>query len=140
MRLMKITGPEMEYSDTFPLPFDGRHGIIVFGTDYATIETAVKDGQTVILRKDCLRADKGGVETVVDSILVPVGCTKVTLGVSIKERRNFESPDYEGGDTYSAVCTFTCAFGSSAPRALGLDFLAAPGRWIGAKVGSFHLK
>ncbi len=140
LKLEKISGPEMEYSDTYTLPQEGRQGIIVFGTDYATIEVAVRDGQAVILRKDCLKADKGGVETVVDSILVPVGCTKVTLGVSIKERRNFESPDYAGGDTYSAVCTFTCAFGSSAPRALGQDFLAAPGRWIGAKVGSFHLK
>jgi hypothetical protein len=140
LKLEKISGPEMEYSDTFTVTREGRQGIIVFGTDYATIEVAVRDGQAVILRKDCLKADKGGVETVVDTHLVPVGYTKVTLGVSIKERRNFELPDYEGGDTYSAVCTFTCAFGSSEPRTLGPDFLAAPGRWIGAKVGSFHLK
>lgn len=160
MRLMKITGPEMEYSDTFQLPFDGRQGIIVFGTDYATIETVVKDGRAVILRKNCLYADKGGVEAVVDSLLVPEGCTKVTLCVSIKERRNFELPDYEGGDTYSAICTFRYSFdppvetasaASSAvssdtpspavkPTTLGPDFIAAPGRWIGAKVGSFYLK
>jgi hypothetical protein len=140
LKLEKISGPEMEYSDTFTVTQEGRQGIIVFGTDYATIEVAVRDGQAVILRKDCLKADKGGVETVVDTHLVPVGYTKVTLGVSIKERRNFELPDYEGGYTYSVVCTFTCAFGSSEPRTLGPDFLAAPGRWIGAKVGSFHLK
>ena len=147
LKLEKISGPEMEYSDTFTVTREGRQGIIVFGTDYATIEVAVRDGQAVILRKDCLKADKGGVETVVDSILVPVGCTKVTLCVSIKERRNLELPDYDGGDTYSAICSFRYSFdptaGTSAavnPATLGPDFIAAPGRWIGAKVGSFHLK
>ena len=139
LMLEKISGPEMEYSDRFPVPPAGRQGIIVFGTDYATIEVAVRDGKAFILRKECLGADKGSPEAVVDSLLIPDACDEVRLGVVIKERRNYESPEYDGKDTYSAVCTFNYSFGPSDPKPLGPEFIARPGRWIGAKTGSFHL-
>ena len=140
LMLQKITGPEMEYSELFSVPEEGRQGIIVFGTDYSTIETAVRDGRTLVLCKVCLSADKGGAESVLDSLTVPEGCTQVRLGVTIRERRNYEMPDYDGKDTYSAVCTFFYSFDSSAAQPLGPDFIAKPGRWIGAKTGSFHLR
>lgn len=140
LMLQKITGPEMEYSELFSVPEEGRQGIIVFGTGYSTIETSVRDGRALILRKLCLNADKGGSETVLDSLTVPEGCTQVRLGVTIRERRNYEMPDYDGKDTYSAVCTFFYSFDSSAAKPLGPDFIAKPGRWIGAKTGSFHLR
>ena len=137
--LQKITGPEMEYSEIFSVPEEGRQGIIVFGTDYSTIETSVRDGRALILRKLCLNADKGGSETELDSLTVPEGCTQVRLGVTIRERRNYEMPDYDGKDTYSAICTFHYTIGSSEPQPLGPDFIAKPGRWIGAKTGSFKV-
>ena len=135
LKLEKIEGPEMEYSETFSLPSDGRRGIIVFGTDYSSIELVSSEGKDFIVRKVCVGADKGNPEIIVDSVLVPSGCKEVRLGVSVRERRNFESPDYDGKDTYSAICNFWYSFNTVA--SLGPDFVARPGRWIGAKVGSF---
>ena len=138
LKLEKIEGPEMEYSETFSVADEGRRGIIVFGTDYSTIELVSSGGKDFVVRTECLGADKGNPEVIVDSVLVPSDCREVRLGVSIAECRDFELPDYDGKDTYSAICTFWYSFNTAA--SLGPDFVARPGRWIGAKVGSFHLK
>lgn len=137
LKLEKIEGPEMEYSETFSVADEGRRGIIVFGTDYSTIELVSSGGKDFVVRTECLGADKGNPEVIVDSVLVPSDCGEVRLGVSIAECRDFELPDYDGKDTYSAICTFWYSFNTAA--SLGPDFVARPGRWIGAKVGSFHM-
>lgn len=97
-----------------------RAGLVVFGSDYAWIGLERRAGETRLVWKRCRTADRGGVEE--ELAAVPMATADVTLRVSVAP----------GGR-----CRFSSGSEDGRFAELAGDFVAQPGRWVGAKVGLF---
>lgn len=99
-----------------------RAGMIILGSDYACLSLCKRQNCLMLELALCLDADQGGEETIVAS--VPFAPTEIFLQVQV----------HSGGR-----CTFAYSSDDLVYVPLNDEFIAAPGKWVGAKIGLFAL-
>lgn len=105
-----------------PLTVGDRAGLVVMGSSYAYIAVVRKDDGVYLTYGKCEHADKGNPEEV--SVMGAAEKATVYLRVSVSA----------GG-----VCRFSYSYDGSCFKDIPGEFLAKPGRWIGARLGIFCL-
>lgn len=98
-----------------------KAGLIIMGMDYAYLSIQKNDNVYNVKLVVCLDAMNGGIEKVIDE--------KTINGSEVYMKVNVAQPD--------AICSFSFSENGKEYTAIGTPFKAAPGRWIGAKVGLF---
>jgi beta-xylosidase len=93
-------------------------GLIIMGMDYATLQLEQKEGEQYVSQVLCMDAEGGGDERTLESHAIASG--EVWLKVKVSE---------------GAACEFSYSTDGKNYRRIGEGFEAAPGKWIGAKVG-----
>ncbi len=121
--LQKFTAPRFAAETCLELSSVSRGeraGLVVFGSDYAMIAVTRTDEGYRLVSSQCLDADKGNKE--VETSPIPLSSGKVFLRVDVTE---------------GAHCGFSFSEDGKVFKNLGAEFVAKPGRWVGAKVGLF---
>ncbi|MCA9260941.1 MAG: glycoside hydrolase 43 family protein [Planctomycetales bacterium] len=108
--------------DASSLQAGDRAGMVVMGLDYAYLAVERTSDDFRIVRRDCLRADRGEKETTIGSR--PLPSAEVELRIDVRT---------------GALCRFAFRELNGDWQSLGSEFAAKPGRWIGAKIGLFAL-
>jgi beta-xylosidase len=124
--LQKFPGPA--FTATTKLTFVGlndgeRAGLVVFGSDYATLAFERRGTDTVLSASVCKGASAGTHEKELAVVHAPSSTLYLRARV------------LEGGRT-----EFTFSHDGVAFASLGEPFQAQPGRWVGAKIGLFALR
>ena len=115
--------PAPEFTATAKLSFKPRQNgdriaMLVMGSDYAGLSLVKKADGIYLSRITCNQADKGRGEADVE--LEKITVTDILLRVHVSA---------------GAVCRFSYSTDGQTFREAGAPFTAAPGRWIGAKMG-----
>ncbi|MFT3681459.1 MAG: glycoside hydrolase 43 family protein [Ferruginibacter sp.] len=117
--------PAEQFTATAKLSFEAkttgeRIGMLVMGTSYAYISLLKKEAGTVLTYNTCINADKGnpGTENVITTF----------TGKDIYFRIKVEP---------GAKCSFAYSIDGNSFTEVPEVFTAAPGKWIGAKIGFF---
>jgi beta-xylosidase len=97
-----------------------RTGIIIFGTDYASLELIRKTDGIHLQLRTCLNADKGKPDAVSNDTKLVDG--NIYLRVSV---------------TQNATCQFFYSRDGIQFIPVAGSFQAKPGRWVGAKMGIY---
>lgn len=100
-----------------------RVGLVLFGSDYAYIAVENREGGLFIICRENLQADKMGTEK--EKAAYPVKGNSFILEISMEE-----------GGKYRFAFTDSDGVSTSVVR----EFIAKPGRWVGAKIGLFCLR
>jgi beta-xylosidase len=121
--LQKIPAPK--FSATAKFEYTSQHedvhaGIVVMGTDYASLSIERRNGKLSLLLEMCARADSGG--TVRRTEPVTIDGNSVFLSVTVSD---------------NAACRFAYSVDNRKFIEVGTPFSAKAGKWIGAKVGLF---
>jgi beta-xylosidase len=121
--LQKFPGPA--FTVTTKLEFTAlsegeRAGLVVFGTDYATLALERRGAELVVAEGVCKGASTGAREKELAFVHAPSDTILLRAHVAEGGRTDFSFSD--DGETFAA---------------LGEPFQAQPGRWVGAKVGLF---
>lgn len=95
-------------------------GMIMMGMDYAYISLTKKGNEMSIDYTTCKQADKGTPEV------------QINLGTTTQKTIYFKVDV-----TKNAICQFSYSVDGQQFKAVGETFKAAPGKWIGAKMGLF---
>lgn len=106
----------------YPSAVGERAGMIIMGSDYACLSLRRRQAGVMLELAFCLKADQGGEETIVAA--VPLPQAEVFLQVQVQA----------GGR-----CTFAYSLDDLFYVPLAGAFLAAPGKWVGAKIGLLAL-
>ncbi|HEY4611866.1 MAG TPA: glycoside hydrolase 43 family protein, partial [Bacteroidota bacterium] len=117
--------PAEEFSATtklefFPKSTGEKAGLIVFGLDYSYIALEQTETGTVVSQVVCANADAGQPEQLV-------------VSNSVEAKSIFFRVTVSSG----ARCKFSYSLDGSNFIAMGSEFTAKPGKWVGAKVGVF---
>ena len=142
LQLCMLEGPSMRYdlpSELVSRVLDGNTvGLLVLGDDYSSIEISRDSLGVFLRRRSCSSAFKGGTEYLHDTLRIPHSdLSSLQLRICVDEVKNHPEKIYDRRDTYIALCRFEYSLGTSPGLALGPEFIAAPGRWIGARVGAY---
>jgi beta-xylosidase len=119
--LQKLPAPAFTATasiDPAALGEGARAGLVVMGTDYATLTVERSAAGLTLRLRRCREADKGSAETEDAAASIPAGPLELRVAVG------------EG-----AVCQFSWRRAGSGFTPIGPSFVAQPGRWVGAKVG-----
>lgn len=103
-------------------------GIIVFGNDYARIGIKRDIDGYKVFQSQCINADKGEVENLVDERKLE--SNKIVLKVIVTE-------SFSEKNIPVATCKFAFSKDGKNFERLGNYFIAREGKWVGAKVGLF---
>jgi len=114
--------PAEEFSVTMKVSFkpkfeNERFGLVIFGTDYASLSVIKKNDGVYIVQSENINADKSKPEIEISSL--PVSGNEFYLKVKVSK----------GG-----ICDFSYQAEKVSGHLLKI-FSAKPGRWVGAKVG-----
>lgn len=103
------------------LKFDQeRFGLVILGTDHASINLQQQKDGLHVAYTECLNADKGAAErTVVDEA---VNGRELYLRVTVSK---------------GAMCSFSFSTDGTNFRNMGTPFKAKPGKWIGSVIGMY---
>ena len=119
--------PSEEFMATVKMTFhpneklqNEKAGLAIMGLSYADISLVSKADGIYLMYDVCKDADKGKKEK--DEVISKLSNGLIYLRVSVSR----------GG-----VCNFSYSFDGNVFKNAGDEFIAAPGRWIGAKVGIF---
>ncbi len=120
--------PAEEFTATTKMTFNSRFdeeqtGLLVMGLDYSYLKVKQSAGQLSISQVICKNADKKGVET--ESEAIKLKSNLFYLQVKVKA----------GG-----ICNFFYSEDGEKYSAIGTDFIAKEGKWIGAKLGFLALR
>lgn len=120
--------PAPEFTATARLSFHpqqegDRVGLVVMGMDYSALVLEQVDGAVRYSLHTRKNADRGGEELQMEEPL-PLDTREIYLRVRVSE---------------GALCRFSLSTDGDRFTEVGEVFPAAPGRWIGAKVGLFAL-
>ena len=96
-------------------------GLIVFGLDYSYAAIKKSHGKLQIIQSKCLNAEAGKPEML--AAAKPIAGKIVILRIDVSE---------------DAKCSFSYSWNGKTFFALGEEFMARPGKWVGAKVGLFY--
>ena len=109
---------------TFNSRFDGEYtGLVIMGLDYSFLCLKQEGEKLYVSQKTALKADKKGVETETK----PIAVQNKTVYLQVKVKA--------GG-----ICTFFYSEDGKKFIAVGENFTAKEGKWIGAKVGLLALR
>jgi beta-xylosidase len=97
-----------------------RTGLVIMGTDYASISLLKKGNALQLIYATCARADKGSAEQ--QEVLTTVTGSTCWFRVRVGA---------------GAACQFSYSVDGNTFIPAGKTFTAQPGRWVGAKVGIF---
>lgn len=117
--------PAQEFTATTQITLEAkaqgeRAGLMIFGTDYATVYIE-KTADGLILKKSiCLNADKGTAETT--QVLKLLTTNTIHLKSSVSK---------EG------ICNFSFSDDGLNFKLIEGNFIAKPGKWVGAKIGLY---
>lgn len=100
-----------------------KAGLVVLGLDYATLTLTRQAGGLLLSQTTCLQADKGAAETTAATAALPPG-QPLYLRMAVRA---------------GARCQFSYSADGQRFAALGVEFTAREGRWVGAKMGLFCL-
>ncbi|MBC7903874.1 MAG: glycoside hydrolase 43 family protein [Gemmatimonadaceae bacterium] len=117
--------PAEEFSATTKLVFRPRldnekTGLVVMGADYAYISVDKRKDGLYLSYIVCAGAEKGAAEKVVSSQKIETATFHFRVSVA-----------------KGAVCSFSYSTDGNSFTALGEQFVAKPGRWVGARIGIF---
>jgi beta-xylosidase len=120
--------PADEFTATTKMTFNARFdeeqtGLLIMGLDYSYLKVKQTAGQLSVSQVICINADKKGKETESDSFKLK--SNTFYLQVKIKP----------GG-----ICNFFYSEDGKNFTAIGTDFTAREGKWIGAKLGFLALR
>lgn len=113
-----------------PAAVGDRAGIVLFGLDYATLSISKSEAGYCIVQSVCARADKGSAEQSVES--AEVTGAAVYLRIAIR-------PENEKEIIPKVLGSFSYSVDGKRFRAIGKEFVAREGVWVGAKVGLFAI-
>lgn len=99
---------------------DDKAGLIILGSDYATLTISKNDSAYLLEQVVCKNADQGGQEVTIESVIL----TSSELYLKTCVRQN-------------AVCTFSYSIDGTYFTPIGKAFQTTPGKWVGAKIGIF---
>jgi beta-xylosidase len=109
---------------TFNARFDDEQtGLVIMGLDYSYLKVKQTAGQLSISQVICKNADKKAKETETESITLKTN----TFYLQVKVKA--------GG-----ICNFFYSEDGKNFTAVGTDFTAREGKWIGAKLGFLALR
>jgi beta-xylosidase len=97
-----------------------RTGLVVMGSDYASLQIENTDYGLVLSQNECLKAGENGEERL--NVAIRLEDSTVYLRVKVQA---------------DASCTFSFSMDGENFQNLGSVFTAKAGKWIGAKVGLF---
>lgn len=117
--------PAPEFMVTTKLRFDARWpgeraGLIIFGTDYASLSIVSAKESLTLVAASCVDADKGRPEQLEQQIALSKN--EVFLRATVRA---------------GAVIDFSYSIDGHKFIKIGEPFTAKPGRWVGAKMGLF---
>ncbi|WP_281298708.1 glycoside hydrolase family 43 protein [Flavobacterium limnophilum] len=120
--------PADEFTATTKMTFNARFddeqtGLVIMGLDYSYLKVKQTAGQLSISQVICKNADKKGKETESDSFQLKSN----TFYLQVKVKA--------GG-----ICNFFYSEDGKKFTAIGTDFTAREGKWIGAKLGFLALR
>ena len=120
--------PADEFTATTKMTFNARFddeqtGLLIMGLDYSYLKVKQTAGQLSISQVICNKADKKGTETESDSFKLKSN----TFYLQVKVKK--------GG-----ICNFFYSEDGKKFMAVGTDFTAKEGKWIGAKLGFLALR
>ena len=121
--LQKFPAPEFTVTTrlSFHPSYDGdRAGLIIFGADYAYVSLLKKNDGNYLSMKSCEGAEKGNAEKAM--VEERIDATEIHLRVAVAK---------------NATCNFSYSIDGINFKIAGESFTAAPGKWVGAKVGLF---
>jgi beta-xylosidase len=104
-----------------PLNQYDRAGLIVFGEDYASLSLQKKSDGVYLVFARCIKADKGNKEEL-NTIMKLEESTEVYVRVIVSKL---------------ARCSFSYSKDGKNFTRLTENFVAKPGRWVGARIGLF---
>jgi beta-xylosidase len=100
-----------------------KAGLIIAGLSYANIALKSKKDGNYLVYTTCKNADKGKIEK--EEVLIKLDQKEIYLRVSI---------------TKGAICQFSYSLNGNNFKNVNENFVAEPGKWIGAKVGLFCVR
>ncbi|HSC53331.1 MAG TPA: glycoside hydrolase 43 family protein [Phnomibacter sp.] len=117
--------PTESFSATIKLQFQPkfeqeRFAFAVHGADYAFVSLVKRNGQLNISYNSCQAADRGKAEK--ETVLGTTNAKDIYLRITVSA---------------GAVCNFYYSEDGTNFKKAGGDFVAKPGRWVGARVGMF---
>jgi beta-xylosidase len=120
--------PAEEFTATTKMTFNARFdeeqtGLLIMGLDYSYLKVKQSSGELYISKVICKNADKKGSETESDSFKLKSN----TFYLQVKVKK--------GG-----ICNFFYSEDGKKYTAIGTDFTAKEGKWIGAKLGFLALR
>jgi len=120
--------PADEFTATTKMTFNARFddeqtGLVIMGLDYSYLKVKQTAGQLSISQVSCKNADKKGKETESESFQLKTN----TFYLQVKVKA--------GG-----ICNFFYSEDGATFKAIGADFNAREGKWIGAKLGFLALR
>ena len=133
--LQKFPAPEFTATAKltfYPYKKGERTGLVVMGMDYTTLNIENTDKGLMLNQIICQKADKGNAEKTLAS--VSLADPTVYLRVEIRQQKVLNQ---EGINEPKAICRFSYSIDGKKFNALGEQFIAREGQWIGAKVGLF---
>jgi len=123
--LQKIPAPK--FTATMKLTFKPeprftgeRTGLVVMGLDYALLSFENTENGFILSQNECLDAEGGNKEKVNESVQI----SESTIYLQVKA-------------TSDATFQFSYSTDNKKFKPLGKTFTAKPGKWIGAKIGTF---
>ncbi len=119
--LQKFPAPSFVVTAQLAANNGTQTGLIVFGTDYAWIGVESDGVQQFVVAKVCRGAMDSAPESETGRLSVPTGAVELRVSVARDGRCRF---------AYRAA-------GEADFSVMEESFVAAPGRWVGAKVGLF---
>lgn len=133
--LQKFPAPDFSATTKlsfYPFKKGERAGLVIMGLDYATLSLVDTENGLMLRQAVCKNADKGSAETVVEE----VSLSGVAIHLKVDVRQSF-IVNKEGLRVPQALCKFSYSVDGKRFQALGSEFIAREGKWIGAKVGIF---
>lgn len=126
--LQKFPAPSFTASTKITLyPEDASSGktagLIVMGTDYATLSISTDEKGYLISQTEAIKAIDGSEE-------------KTNASARLKSNTAYFKVDVVAPD---AMCQFSYSEDGKTFKSIGKPFKAQPGKWIGAKVGLFSI-
>ncbi|WP_372648128.1 glycoside hydrolase 43 family protein [Draconibacterium sp.] len=120
--------PAEEFTVTTKIKFNVRTdneetGFVVMGEDYQYISLKQTDGKLHLRVAKCENARTGGTETELYNEIVDNN--EIYFRIKVEK---------------GAICGFSYSYNNKNFKAVGQEFAAKPGRWIGAKIGYFALR
>ncbi len=121
--------PAEQFKATVKLKFhpnlpDEQFGLILFGTDYATLQIKNHKNGTLVIASQCINAEKGNPEKEIEQKPLPAA-NDYYLRMIVSN----------GG-----ICTFFYSIDGVVFNTIGKPFTAKPGKWVGAKMGLYMVR